>query len=540
MPTLAEWVAGKTADGKELPADKVAAYRAANEQKAGWSTSQPSRGLGDTIARFTHATGLDKVADTVAKAVGAKGCGCNKRQEALNNFVPYKVATLPVSVAIISHNYGRFLQEAIDSVRLNTPAEIVVIDDSSTDETREVAERNKLRYIRHEGHDVFQSRQLAFSAMAQRYVVFLDADDKLPEGYLKNAVEMLDADSTLGIVYSDLQHFGDSSGYTHCGNDGKHIEHENYIHAGSVARRAAIEMSGHFRRPGIPQDINTQDWILWRDVMRCGWKAAKNPHAYMYRKHGESMMARQNRPTYYDAARLADETVTIVVPLSGRDTSKLWDWLLTQTWPREKTRLLFVDTVREARHGAELAKWLPYRNVSCLQLPVGRRGLADEDRKNPQTRREVQSAVAELYAKLRNEVATEYCLILEDDVTPDQPDAIEQLMRQMDERTAAVSGVYWSRYMPSYLAWDRVQKYRQSLGTGVETVHGTGFGCLLLRRSVWQEAAITTDGTNGDYDPAFFDSVAELGFSAKINWHVLCDHAGLKALEPWRLLGGKK
>ena len=32
--------------------------------------NQESKGLGDTIAKVTHAVGLDKVAETVAKAVG--------------------------------------------------------------------------------------------------------------------------------------------------------------------------------------------------------------------------------------------------------------------------------------------------------------------------------------------------------------------------------------------------------------------------------------------------------------------------------------
>ncbi len=57
-----------------------------------WSPGMPSRGLGDTVAKFTHATGLDKVAESVAKAVGAKGCGCKKRQSALNSLLPYKSA----------------------------------------------------------------------------------------------------------------------------------------------------------------------------------------------------------------------------------------------------------------------------------------------------------------------------------------------------------------------------------------------------------------------------------------------------------------
>lgn len=51
--------------------------------------SQPSRGLGDTIAKITSATKLDRVAESIAKAVGADDCGCAARQTTLNRLVPY-------------------------------------------------------------------------------------------------------------------------------------------------------------------------------------------------------------------------------------------------------------------------------------------------------------------------------------------------------------------------------------------------------------------------------------------------------------------
>jgi len=49
-----------------------------------------SKGLGDTIAKVTHAVGLDKVAESVAHAVGKEDCGCNKRRQKLNDLFPYK------------------------------------------------------------------------------------------------------------------------------------------------------------------------------------------------------------------------------------------------------------------------------------------------------------------------------------------------------------------------------------------------------------------------------------------------------------------
>ncbi len=51
-----------------------------------------SQGLGDTIEKFTTATGIKSFTQYLNKqgVFGKKGCGCNKRKEALNKAVPYK------------------------------------------------------------------------------------------------------------------------------------------------------------------------------------------------------------------------------------------------------------------------------------------------------------------------------------------------------------------------------------------------------------------------------------------------------------------
>jgi hypothetical protein len=55
----------------------------------GFDPKQKSKGLGDTIAKFTHATKLDVAADVIAKAMGHEDCGCNKRRKTLNEIIPY-------------------------------------------------------------------------------------------------------------------------------------------------------------------------------------------------------------------------------------------------------------------------------------------------------------------------------------------------------------------------------------------------------------------------------------------------------------------
>jgi len=63
-------------------------YGAIANYKLYYMEEKKSKGLGDTVAKITKATGIKKVVDTIAKATN-KDCGCYKRQETLNRFFPY-------------------------------------------------------------------------------------------------------------------------------------------------------------------------------------------------------------------------------------------------------------------------------------------------------------------------------------------------------------------------------------------------------------------------------------------------------------------
>lgn len=59
-------------------------------KKDDYVQGQESKGFGDTIAKFTHAFRINKVAEAIAKLAGAPGCGCKERREFLNQLFPYK------------------------------------------------------------------------------------------------------------------------------------------------------------------------------------------------------------------------------------------------------------------------------------------------------------------------------------------------------------------------------------------------------------------------------------------------------------------
>ncbi len=63
-------------------------YGAIANYKLYYMEKNKSKGLGDTVAKITKATGIKKVVDKVSKAVG-KDCGCDKRQDTLNRLFPY-------------------------------------------------------------------------------------------------------------------------------------------------------------------------------------------------------------------------------------------------------------------------------------------------------------------------------------------------------------------------------------------------------------------------------------------------------------------
>lgn len=112
------------------------------------------------------------------------------------------------AVVITVFNYGRFLAECIESVLRQTlpAAEIVVVDDGSTDDTAEVAARYKglVRYHLQGNQGVAAARNNGVRLTTAPFVVCLDADDRLGSRYIEAVQETLAADYGHGIAYTGL------------------------------------------------------------------------------------------------------------------------------------------------------------------------------------------------------------------------------------------------------------------------------------------------------------------------------------------------
>ncbi len=87
-----------------------------------------------------------------------------------------------VSIIITTYNHSHFLSEAIESALAQSegPTEIIVVDDGSTDDPAAVVARYpQVRLIRQDNQGLPAARNTGWRACCGRYVVFLDADDRL-------------------------------------------------------------------------------------------------------------------------------------------------------------------------------------------------------------------------------------------------------------------------------------------------------------------------------------------------------------------------
>jgi glycosyltransferase involved in cell wall biosynthesis len=109
-----------------------------------------------------------------------------------------------VSVVIPCFNQGHYLRHALESVLAQTlrPAEVVVVDDGSTDDTAGVARGYAgVRCVQQRNRGLASARNAGTAHTTGDHVVFLDADDRLRPDALAIGVRELDAHPTCALVW---------------------------------------------------------------------------------------------------------------------------------------------------------------------------------------------------------------------------------------------------------------------------------------------------------------------------------------------------
>jgi glycosyltransferase involved in cell wall biosynthesis len=103
-------------------------------------------------------------------------------------------------------NHGRFLREALLSIGVpRVPTEIIVVDDGSSDSTAAVVATfetaNQFRAVRQSNAGLAAARNRGLRESRGKYIVFLDADDRLAPGAVEFGVQRLEERPECAFVY---------------------------------------------------------------------------------------------------------------------------------------------------------------------------------------------------------------------------------------------------------------------------------------------------------------------------------------------------
>jgi glycosyltransferase involved in cell wall biosynthesis len=114
-----------------------------------------------------------------------------------------------VTILINNYNYGRYLREAIDSALAQTwtRREIIVVDDGSTDDSREIIHGygNSIVPVLKENGGQASAFNEGFAASRGDIVCFLDADDVFLPRKLERIVQAWYRSPDAGLIYHQLQ-----------------------------------------------------------------------------------------------------------------------------------------------------------------------------------------------------------------------------------------------------------------------------------------------------------------------------------------------
>lgn len=294
-----------------------------------------------------------------------------------------------VSIVITCYNHGKFLANAIESVLRQSHRNIqtIVVDDGSTDDTKEVALGfSGVTYVHQSNAGLSAARNKGLSLCLGEFVVFLDADDWLLMDAIKNNLDLIsqrpewafvsgghDKVDLHGNVLTDSQPvFPQSDHYCHLLNG-------NYIgmHA-SVMYRRSIVSSFQF-----DESLRAcEDYDLYLRIARSHSVGSHACKVAVYRKHGANMS--NNIPLMLRTVLLVlqrqkaflrneKEHAALTKGISVWKeyyTEQLFNTILLETergtgWPsseslkllvREKPRKLFPLVIRKTKRVS--ARWL--------------------------------------------------------------------------------------------------------------------------------------------------------------------------------------
>lgn len=256
---------------------------------------------------------------------------------------------MSVRVSIITpcYNHAHYLPDAVNSILAQTLSdwEAIIVDDGSTDDTREVAAQfddPRIRYIYQENQGLSAARNTGIRAAQGQFLAFLDADDGWDTRFLEVCVSILAAqDEMTGVV--TRARFIDPNGVILPRIGGQVVSPDRVrsrlLEGGFFPVHAVLVRAAAVHRAGLFDESLTsvEDWDLWLRITGQGGLFHFIPEPLVrYRVAPESMST--------NAGRMHANCMAVLTKQFGTPDGD------PRSWPTEK-RHGYAFTYRSAAYG---------------------------------------------------------------------------------------------------------------------------------------------------------------------------------------------
>ena len=235
---------------------------------------------------------------------------------------------MSISVVIPAYNASRLLPATLESVLSQTlkPAEILVIDDGSTDDTSDVAAAygSPVRVIRRPNSRQAASRNFGAAEATSEWIAFIDADDLWEKDKLEKQMLALEARPEASLCYTARQCFeqhGDELRKTILipvppaeGVREALYRNTTFLPSSVVVRRSTFLASGGFNT----RRTIVEDWDLWLRLLHSGisFAACREP-LLLYRMHSGSASRRADAALRESLEIYRTQVLPHLPPISG-------------------------------------------------------------------------------------------------------------------------------------------------------------------------------------------------------------------------------
>ncbi|HET8828564.1 MAG TPA: glycosyltransferase family A protein [Pelobium sp.] len=195
-----------------------------------------------------------------------------------------------ISIIIACYNCAKYIKETLVCVLEQEYEnwECIIVDDGSTDQSALVVQdyikdKKNYIYIKQSNKGASVARNTAIKHSSGKYILPLDADDLMSKSYTKLAVEILEKDPEIKLVYCKTMLFGNKKGeFKLVDYSFERLIIQNMIVNSSVYRRADYDRTSGYD----PEMYDSEDWEFWISLLKTGGKVYKIPDfLFFYRKH---------------------------------------------------------------------------------------------------------------------------------------------------------------------------------------------------------------------------------------------------------------